>query len=86
MTSAKRLGLVFAGLIGGWHFVWVLLVLIGWAQPILNFIFWAHMIQPVYVVKPFGLTAAITLVAITAIIGYAFGLVGGVLWNKLHRG
>jgi hypothetical protein len=43
-------------LIGGWHIAWSLLVLIGWAQPILDFVFWAHMIKPVYFVKPFDPT------------------------------
>ena len=38
--------------------VWSLLVLIGWAQPIIDFIFWAHMIKPVYFVKPFDPVAA----------------------------
>jgi hypothetical protein len=29
---AHKLGLVLAALIGGWHLVWRLLVLLGWAQ------------------------------------------------------
>jgi hypothetical protein len=37
---------------------WSALVLIGWAQPILDFIFWAH-IKPVYFVKPFDPMAAV---------------------------
>jgi hypothetical protein len=35
-----------------------------------GFHFWAHMIQPIYVVKPFDLLAAATLIMITAVIGY----------------
>jgi len=56
--------------------VWSLLVLIGGAQPILDFIFWAHMIKPVYFVKPFDPTAAVALIAITSVIGYLFGFAG----------
>jgi hypothetical protein len=59
MANPNKVGLVIAALIGGWHLVWSLLVLIGWAQPILDFIFWAHMIKPVYFVKPFDLKAAV---------------------------
>jgi hypothetical protein len=72
-------------LIAGWRLVWSLLVVIGWAQPILDFIFWAHMIKPVYLVKPFDAVAADSLIAITAVIGYGFGFLGGVIWNRLHR-
>jgi hypothetical protein len=51
--------------------------LLGWAQPIIDFIFWAHMIRPVYVIKPFDPVAAVTLIIVTAAIGYIFGFVGG---------
>jgi hypothetical protein len=51
--------------------------LLGWAQPIIDFIFWAHMIRPVYVIKPFDSVAAVTLIIVTAAIGYIFGFVGG---------
>ena len=84
-TNPNRVGLVAAGLVGGWHVLWVLLVWIGWAQPILDFIFWAHMIKPVYTVKPFDPIAAVTLVIVTAVLGYAFGFAGGQIWNRLHR-
>ena len=84
MTNPNKVGLVIAVLIGGWHVIWSLLVLIGFAQPILDFIFWAHMIQQVYFVKPFDPMAAVTLIVITAVIGYVFGFVGAVIWNRLH--
>lgn len=76
---------MIGALIGGWHGLWALLVLLGWAQPLMDFVFWAHMINPVYVVKAFDPKAAATLVVITFIMGYAFGFVGALLWNKLHR-
>lgn len=76
---------MIGALIGGWHVVWALLVLIGWAQSILDLVFWAHMIKPVYFVKPFDLTAAVALILITSVIGYVFGFLGAVIWNRLHR-
>jgi hypothetical protein len=85
VANPNKVGLVIGALIGGWHFVWSLLVVIGWAQPIIDFIFWAHMIKPVYVVKPFDPVAAVTLIVITAAIGYIFGFLVAVIWNKLHR-
>jgi hypothetical protein len=85
MTSPNKVGLVIGALIGGWHVCWALLVLLGWAQPIIDFIFWAHMIKQVYFVKPFDPMAAVALIVITAVIGYIFGFLGAVIWNRLHR-
>ena len=85
MVNPTKVGLMIGALIGGWHVVWALLVLIGSAQPILDFVFWAHMIKPVYFVKPFDLTAAVALILITSVIGYVFGFLGAVIWNRLHR-
>ena len=43
------------------------------------------MIKPVYFVKPFDPMAAVALIVITAVIGYIFGFVGAIIWNRLHR-
>ena len=85
MINSNKVGLVIAALIGGWHLVWAALVAAGWAQPLINFIFWAHMIRPVYVIGPFDAVAAGVLLVITFFLGYVFGYVGGSLWNRIHR-
>jgi hypothetical protein len=85
LANPNKVGLVVGALTGGWHLLWSLLVLLGWAQPIIDFIFWAHMIKPIYFVKAFDPVAAITLIVITAVIGYIFGFLGAVIWNRLHR-
>jgi hypothetical protein len=82
VVNPNKVGLVIAALIGGWHLVWSLLVAIGWAQPIIDFIFWAHMIKPVYFVKSFDSLAAVTLITIMGVIGYIFGFFGAVIWNR----
>jgi hypothetical protein len=85
LANPNKVGLVIGALMGAWHFLWSLLVVLGWAQPILDFIFWAHMIKPVYSVKPFDALAAAVLILITAVIGYVFGFLGAIIWNRLHR-
>jgi hypothetical protein len=85
MTNSNKVGVVVGALVAGWHLLWSLLVLIGCAQPIIDFIFWAHMIKPVYVVKPFDPVAAVTLMMITGVIGYVFGFVGAIIWNRLYQ-
>lgn len=85
MINANKVGLVFAAIIAGWHVCWSLLILMGWAQPFIDFIFWAHMIRSIYIVKPFDPVAALTLVGVTAAMGYVMGYFGAIVWNKLHR-
>ena len=46
MISPNKVGLVLGALIGGWHLVWALLVLINWTQLLFDFIFRTHMIKP----------------------------------------
>ena len=83
-SKMNRTGLVFGTVLAGFHVIWALLVMAGWAQPLINFVFWAHMIQPIYVIKAFDPLAALTLIAITFTSGYACGFIGAFLWNKLH--
>lgn len=83
-TNTNKVGLVLSLLIGGWHVVWSGLVFLGWGQPLIDFVLWAHMIHVPYVVGPFDIIASATLVAFTAVFGYVIGCVVAMLWNKIH--
>jgi hypothetical protein len=84
-VNAHKAGLVLGVLLGGWHLLWALLVAIGWAQPVIDFIFWIHFIKPIYVIGPFSAGVALLLVGVTAVLGYAFGHILGALWNRVHQ-
>ena len=81
----NRAGLVLGALLGGWHLLWALMVALGVAQPLIDFLFWIHFIKPVYVIEPFAIGRAAILVLVTTGIGYITGFVFGKLWNRVHR-
>ena len=55
------------------HFLWVILVWLGVAQPLLDFIFKLHMLNSPFQVQPFNLSLAVGLIGITFLIGCLYG-------------
>ena len=83
---AHSTGLALGILIGLWHAFWAALVWAGVAQSIMDFIFRLHMITPPYKVAAFDPGLALALILVTAIIGYLFGWIGAVIWNRYGAG
>ena len=85
MVNKNKVGVVFGALLGGFHLVWAVLVALDVAQMMYDFIMWAHMIHIPIVIGPFDGTAALTLVVMTAVMGYVMGYLGAWVWNKVHK-
>lgn len=83
--NVQKTALVLGIFLGLVHVVWSLLVLIGFAQPLLDFIFWVHMLANPYHVTGFTLTQSILLILVTCGVGYLVGYVFAMLWNKMHK-
>lgn len=83
--NPKQAGLALGILFGGFHLVWSILVALSWGQPLMDFILWAHMVHVPYTVGPFDLTASLTLIVLTFVVGYAVGFVFAKVWNKVHK-
>lgn len=77
--AAISVGTVF----GLWHLMWVMLVAVGIAKPILDYILRLHFLQFDYALASFAISTAVTLVALTFAIGALFGLVFALVWNWL---
>ncbi len=82
--NSVKAGLALGALMGVWHLCWSILVALGWAQPVIDFVFWMHFIKPVYVVGAFDPAIAAVLIVITSLTGFVFGWLFALLWNRLH--
>ncbi len=83
--NTHKTGLVLGSLVGVIHLVWSILVAIGLAQSLVDFIFKLHMVRPIIVVDTFSIGLAVALIIVTAIIGYIVGYIFALIWNKLHK-
>jgi len=81
----NTIAMIFGLLLGGWHLIWSILILIGLAQPFLNFIFWIHMLSVPVTVKAFTITQSLILILVTFVIGYVVGWAFAFLWNALRK-
>ena len=83
-THPRKVGIVFGAVFGGVHFLWSVLVALGWAQALADFSTWAHMVHFKFTAGPFDMSAAITLVVVATCIGYGVGYAGATVWNRVH--
>ena len=83
--SVGKVALVLAAVTGGFHLCWATLVALGWAQPIIDFVLWAHFIKPLYLIEPFEIGRAAILLVLTSGVGFALGGTFALVWNALHK-
>lgn len=85
IMNKNKVGLVVGSFAGLLHLVWGLLVAFGLAQLLLDFICNLHSLNNPYIVLPFDIVRTIGLIAVTFLVGYVFGYVFAMLWNRLHK-
>ena len=78
-----KVGLALGSVLGLWHAIWSVLVAIGLAKPLLDFILSLHFLEFSYSLRAFSLTTAVFLVAVTSAIGYVVGWILAASWNRV---
>ena len=83
--NKTKTGLIVGSFLGLWHMTWCLVVLMGLAQPLLDWVFRLHFLSNPYYVSHFRMSTAVLLVALTSACGYVFGWMLAFLWNAFHK-
>lgn len=76
-------GLYSGLLIGSFHLFWSILVFLGLAQWLMDFILGLHFLNNPYRVQPFNFVTAISLLIVTALVGFVVGYISTWVWNKM---
>lgn len=72
----------FAGLV---HVIWSLAVATGFATTWLEFVLSLHFLNNPYEVGAFSFGQAAMLVVLASVVGYVFGNVFSMVWNKVQK-
>lgn len=83
VVNSNRVGLALGSFIALFHFVWSLVVALGWAQAVLDFIYSIHFLNNPFLIQEFSLGKALVLVCFTFVMGYIGGYVLSLVWNKV---
>jgi hypothetical protein len=83
--NKNKIGLVLGSFLGLFHLVWGLLIAIGFAQPLLDFIYNMHSLNNPFTVASFDLARSVGLIVVTFLVGYMVGYVFATIWNKFHK-
>jgi hypothetical protein len=72
--------LIHNGIVGGLclsslHLIWIILIFLGWAQPLMDFVFKLHMLNSPFQVQHFNLVLAAGLLILTFTVGAFGGLI-----------
>jgi hypothetical protein len=79
--NPKKAALTVGSLFALVHIVWSVLVALGWAQAVSDFVLWAHMVTLPHTVGPFDWTASLTVIILSFLIGGVLGAVFSKIWN-----
>ena len=83
--NSHKVALAVGSFAALWHLVWSVLILLGWAQPLLNFILSMHSLNNPYVVQSFDLGRSLGLIIVAFVVGYIVGTVFVKIWKSIQK-
>lgn len=83
--NGKHVGLAVGSFTALCHLVWAILVGFGGAKPVVDFVLGLHHLSIPYVITPFNVGQAVTLVILTFVGGYVAGWIFTVIWNYIKK-
>lgn len=84
-VNPKQTALFLGTFVSLIHIVWSVLVLLGFAQILVDFIYWLHFLNNPFSVQSFEVSRALILIVITFCVGFGVGFVAGSLWNTVLK-
>jgi hypothetical protein len=81
MVNKHKLGMVLGAWMGLMHAMWAVLVWIGAAEALWDWILSLHFLSISFVVMDFNLWVSLLLIVVTSVIGYVAGWIFGAIWN-----
>ncbi len=85
MLSTQKTGLALGLFMAIVHAAWQALVWVGSAQAYVSWIMNLHSLKMNITVTAFNPTTAISLIIATFVIGYVFGWVFALVWNRVRK-
>ena len=85
VLNKNKTGLVLGIFFAAWHLLWAILVLVGIAQSMLDWVLPLHFISLLVSVTAFSITNALILIIAAFIGGYIIGWVFAWLWGWLNK-
>ncbi|HZQ29960.1 MAG TPA: hypothetical protein VFA93_02695 [Patescibacteria group bacterium] len=83
--NPHKTGLSVGLFVAAVHTVWSLLVALGFAQTLMTWSMNWHMVSGQWSVGAFNLTSALTLIVVSAVVGYVLGYAFATIWNQVHK-
>lgn len=83
--NKNSVGIVVGLFFGLAHLGWAILVAMGVAKPLMDWILHLHFMDLSYTMLPFAFGTALFLVIVTFIIGYILGWLLAAIWNFVKK-